>query len=61
MKHFIGRQILSVVLRQQGGAFERQHQLSLRFQEDVVPALERLFDRLAGEEQHILIDKLEIE
>ena len=61
MKHFIGKQILSVVLRQKEGAFEWQHDLSCRFQEDVAPALERLFDRLFDEEHHVLIEKLEID
>jgi len=61
MKHFIGRQTIEVVIRQKAGAFEWQQTLSRRFQEDIAPALAVLFDSLSEEDEHLRIDKLEID
>ena len=61
MKHFIGKQTIEVTLRQKAGAFEWQQQLSRRFREDIAPALEELFDRMADESTYLRLNKLEID
>lgn len=61
MKHLIARQKLKVQLASQSGAFALQQELSDWYWHRLVPAMERLFDRLAGPDSLIRLDKIELE
>lgn len=61
MNHFIGKQLFDVRAGASDDAFALTNQLSKLYWQRIVPELERLFDELAGEEEVIRIDRLEID
>ncbi len=60
-KHLIGKQVLLMEMQTQHGAFALQQQFSETYRRAIVPAMERLFDRLVGPEMYIRLDKVEID
>ena len=61
LNHIIGEQRFDIRLDSLEGANELQHNLSRHFWNELAPALEKLFDRLAGSDVVIRIPKLEID
>ncbi len=60
-KHLIGKQIFELALSNRQTAFSLQQQLATDYWSKVAPRLEKLFNKLAGPERIIRIEKLEID
>lgn len=60
-RHLIGKQTFDLRLSAKDDAHEIQHELSRLYWQRVVPTMERLFDRLAGPEDLIQLNKLELD
>ncbi|MCC6282165.1 MAG: hypothetical protein IT262_16300, partial [Saprospiraceae bacterium] len=60
-KHLIGKQVLLLHTDRQKNAFALQQQFCDTYRRAIVPAMERLFDRLSGPELYIRLDKVEID
>lgn len=60
-RHIIGRQSFFLKLPGRENAYALQQRVGRLFWERLAPALEQLFDRLAGPEELIEIDRLEID
>jgi len=61
MKHVIGKQVIQLQVGTDQDAFLLQNQFSKMYWEDLVPAMEKLFDELTDGDEYIAIDKLEID
>ncbi len=59
--HRIRRQILDLELPREAGAVALQRQMGRVFQEQVLPQLDALFDRIAPPDRYIRIEQLEID
>ncbi len=57
-KHLIGKQVLLLYTDRQKNAFALQQQFCDTYRRAIVPAMERLFDRLSGPELYIRLDKV---
>ncbi|MDX2070793.1 MAG: contractile injection system tape measure protein [Haliscomenobacter sp.] len=60
-RHLIGKQTFDLRLSAKDEAHDIQHELSRLYWQRVVPGIERLFDRLAGPDELIRLDKLELD
>ena len=60
-RHVIGEQRFEIQVSTTDGVHELQHQLSTHFWTSMLPALEALFDRLAGPDEWICIPRIEID
>jgi len=60
-KHLIEKQVLLLYTDRQKNAFALQQQFSDTYRRAIVPALERLFDRLSSPEVFVQLDKVEID
>lgn len=60
-RHLIGKQTFDLRLSAKEEAHEIQHELSRLYWQRIVPTIERLFDRLAGPDELIRLDKLELD
>ncbi len=60
-KHLISKQVLLLYTDRQKNAFALQQQFCDTYRRAIVPAMERLFDRLSGPELYIRLDKVEID
>lgn len=58
--HRIRRQILELELPREAGAYALQQRVSRVFQEQVLPQLELIFDRIAPSDRYIRIERLEV-
>lgn len=61
MKHIIKTQVLELSIDQQLDAFDIQHRMSMLYYNNLLPALERIFDALSDGVHDIIIDKLELD
>ena len=61
MNHFIGKQVLELNRVSRSEAFQWQHRLSQEYWQRISPALEALFDRLAPEDEYIVIEHLTLD
>lgn len=61
MRHIIKKEIIALTLDKQVDAFDVQHRFSIFNQNEILPALQEIFDGLTTEEQVMQIDKLEID
>ncbi|MBX2924703.1 MAG: hypothetical protein KF746_21050 [Chitinophagaceae bacterium] len=61
MVHLIKKQSIYLSIPLQVNAFSLQHEVSRSYRNVIVPQLEKLFDRIAGTDEIIEIDKLEID
>jgi hypothetical protein len=61
MKHIIKKQTIDLILDRRDDLFRIQQLISEQYWHDVVPALERIFDKVSNERETLYIDKLEID
>ncbi|PWT95632.1 MAG: hypothetical protein C5B52_17445 [Bacteroidetes bacterium] len=61
MLHIIKKQTILLHLHQQKDVFELQHKMSERYWKDIVPMLQRVFDKISTEDETIYVDKFEID
>ena len=61
MKHIIRTQVLELNIDQQLDAFDIQHRMSMLYHNELLPALEKLFNALSDGDHDIIIDKLELD
>ncbi|HEV7780198.1 MAG TPA: contractile injection system tape measure protein, partial [Chitinophagaceae bacterium] len=60
-RHLIQKQLIHLSIRGKTSAFTLQHEVSRSYWNEIVPLLERVFDRIAGADEVIEIDRLEID
>lgn len=61
MRHIIRRQVLETKLAKSDDAFHRQNELSQFYWRQILPALERVFDELADEDELLQLDRMELD
>ena len=61
MGHLIKKQFIELAISSEVNAFSLQHEVSQSYWNAIVPELEKIFDRIAGGDDIIEIDKLEID
>jgi hypothetical protein len=61
MNHLIKRQIISLTLATERGAFQLQHRISQLHQAEILLVLQRVLDEMSSEGEVIYIDRLEID
>ncbi len=59
--HFIAKQITELSIRNAEEAYKVQNDFANAFRREAVPMLEKLFDRLFGDDEVVRIEKLEID
>jgi len=60
MNHIIGKQIIDLQINTDQEAHVLQHQFSRLYWNEMVPAMNQLFDELSGPDEMLTIDRLEI-
>jgi hypothetical protein len=61
MQHIIKKQTIDLMLDRRDDLYRIQQLISEQYWHDVVPALERIFDKVSNERETLYIDKLEID
>ncbi len=61
MQHIIKKQVINLTLNKKMDAFAIQHLVSEHYWREMVPVLEKAFDKASTEEEIIYLDKLEID
>ena len=61
MHHVIKRQIISLTVSSERGAFELQHRISQLHQAEILSVLQRVLDEIGPDDEVIYIDRLEID
>jgi hypothetical protein len=61
MQHIINKQIIDLRIAKSLDAFRIQQAVSDHYRQHLVPLLEKEFDRIAGPDEAVLIDRLEID
>jgi hypothetical protein len=61
MQHIIKKQTIDLILDRRDDLFRMQQLISEQYWHDVVPALERIFDKVSNESETLFIDRLEID
>ena len=61
MRHIIKTQIIELLIPEQRHAFTIQHEVSRYFWNEIAPQLERAFNAISGEDEYIIIDRLELD
>ncbi|NML21663.1 hypothetical protein HHL16_12300 [Pseudoflavitalea sp. G-6-1-2] len=61
MKHIIKTQVLELTIDQQLDAFDIQHRMSMLYYNELLPALEKIFNAISDGDNDIIIDKLELD
>jgi hypothetical protein len=61
MQHVIKKQVIELNLKKNRDAFRMQHLISEHYRNEIVHLLENVFDNYCGEDDVLLLDKLEID
>ena len=58
--HFIKKQVIELKLNNKTDAFRIQHLMSRHYYDEMVPLLENVFNEFCGDDEVVILDKLEI-
>lgn len=61
MQHIIKKQLIELTLDKRLNHFHIQHLVSKHYHNDIIPVLQKVFDKIGNEDQIIELDKLEID
>lgn len=59
--HFIKKQVIELKLNKKADAFRMQHLMSKHYYDEMVPLVENVFNEFCGEDEVVVLDKLEID